>query len=215
MEILMMSKASQSRFKEGKGSDDFNNQLITFDSKSQNKPPDSELKLEDLETSLKQIDRQLEMKIHLTSDFGWRKNDFECQTNFEDPSVKKKNREINKWKKAYLKEKENNKLTKTVLDQALALSMKLLNEVKTLDVKLYKEKEKNKKLVQCISQNPEEIGARGERIPIKTENEEASGSSYTQIIRKSTEEIENIIRKIQFDSGKKSVEKPPQPPKIN
>lgn len=53
--------------------------------------------------------------------------------------------EIAKWKKAYFQEKQNHKLTKTVLDQALALSMKLLGEVKTLDVKLYQEQQKQNK----------------------------------------------------------------------
>jgi hypothetical protein len=44
--------------------------------------------------------------------------------------------------------------------------------------------------------------------------EEASGS-YSQFIRKSAEELENIIRKIHFDSDNKrgSGEKPPQPPR--
>jgi len=39
-------------------------------------------------------------------------------------------KEVEKWRKAYYQEKQNHKLTKTVLDQALALSMKLLGEIK-------------------------------------------------------------------------------------
>ena len=62
-----------------------------------------------------------------------------------------------------------------------------------------------------------EIGDRGASgSPDRNISDEPSGSAYSQFIRKSTEEIENIIRRIQFESGKKSsAEKPPQPPRIN
>ena len=148
------------------------------------------------------------------------------QTEFDDSSsdnkVKSKDnkdqdKEINKWKKAYFQEKQNHKATKDVLDQALALSMKLLEEVKSLDVRLYQETERNKRfkwanLENKMSKDPWDRGTSGS--PSRIHNDEHSGSSYSQFIRKSTEEIENIIRRIQFDSDKKkSAEKPPQAPK--
>lgn len=85
-----------------------------------------------------------------------------CQTEFDDGSSDQKNKskeakdqdkEIAKWKKAYFNEKQNHKATKEVLDQALALSMKLLEEVKTLDVKLYQETERNKRLKIATIEN--------------------------------------------------------------
>lgn len=119
--------------------------------------------------------------MDLTSDFGEIPVDFECQANLPDLEADKKHmREINKWKKAYSQEKQSHKLTKTVLDQALALSMKLLNEVKTLDVKLYQEQEKNKTMMsQLPDQKPELVkmsSDRGAGTPHKL-SEEASGSS--------------------------------------
>jgi hypothetical protein len=63
----------------------------------------------------------------------------------------KQAKEVLKWKKAYLQEKQNHKMRQTVLDQALAMSMKLLTELKTLDVKYYEEKEKNKVLMSKLN----------------------------------------------------------------
>ena len=119
--------------------------------------------------------------MDLTSGIGNAPVDFECQASLPNPELDKKHaKEVVKWKKAYFQEKQNHKLTKTVLDQALALSMKLLNEVKILDVKLYQEQEKNKTLMAEMSdQKPElvkELSDRGAGTPHKI-SEQASGSS--------------------------------------
>lgn len=146
-------------------------------------------------------------------------DDTESDQKNKSKEAKEHEKEIAKWKKAYFHEKQNHKATKEVLDQALALSMKLLEEVKTLDVKLYQETERNKRLkVATVNYYPNKDKDSWDRgtsgSPSKIINDEHSGSSYSQFIRKSTEEIENIIRRIQFDSDKKkSAEKPPQPPK--
>ena len=63
-------------------------------------------------------------------------DDTESNQKNKSKEAKEHEKEIAKWKKAYFHEKQNHKATKEVLDQALALSMKLLEEVKTLDVKL-------------------------------------------------------------------------------
>ncbi|CAI2359496.1 unnamed protein product [Moneuplotes crassus] len=191
------------------------NNLITFDSKCAAPQVEANCGVGNLENSLRILDKQIGAKIHLTSDFGCSKKDAECQVNIKDPEMLiKRDKEVMKWKKAFQAEQKNNKLTRTVLDQALALSMKLLNEVKALDIKLYKETEKNKQLVGIVTKNDVEID-RGDGTPLKMSNEKDSGSSCSHIIRKSTEEIENIIRKIQFDSDKKrSAEKPPQVPRF-
>lgn len=143
--------------------------------------------------------------------------------NFNDHESIQVSNEL-KWKKAYLEEKQKHKLTRTVLDQALALSMKLLNEVKNLDVELYKQQHKNrspspnsrttfsscKKLLEHVKQIQENsTGESGS----KRNSDEHSGM-HSDFIRKSTEEIENIIRRMQFEGEtKNSGEKPPHPPK--
>lgn len=100
--------------------------------------------------------------------------------------------------------------------------MKLLSEVKTLDVRLYEEQQKHTKKSKqghpsSKSVKIKEIGDRGTSgSPDRNPSDEPSGSSYSQFIRRSTEEIENIIRRIQFESDKKkSAEKPPQPPRVH
>ena len=124
-----------------------------------------------------------------------------------------------------IEEKQKHKLTRSVLDQSLALSIKLLNEVKTLDVKLYQEKQRNKASIQHDLNTSSNCKERFEHMKRLQNTTSESGSKYnsdehsgmnSDFIKKSTDEIENIIRKIQFDSEKKqSAEKPPQPPKIN
>lgn len=218
VEILMMREESKSS-KTQVNKRDANQQYVTFHSRRNSHTVDSELKIEDLQVPKKAHDKNAYWQIDLTSDFGWtHSQDFEWQVKIQDQESLKAAREASKWKKAYMQEMQNHKLTKTVLDQALALSMKLLSEVRTLDVKLYQEKEKNKRIITQVSEEKlksiKETGDHFNDTPLKHTSEEESGSSY--FIRKSTEEIENIIRKIQFDSEKKnSSEKPPQAPKPN
>lgn len=218
VEILMMREESKSS-KTQANKTDAKEQYVTFHSRRNSHAVDSELKIEDLQVPKKAVDKKSYWQIDLTSDFGGvHSQDFEWQVKIQDPESLKAAREAAKWKKAYMQETQNHKLTKTVLDQALALSMKLLNEVRTLDVKLYQEKEKNKRIINQVSEEKlksiKETGDHSNETPLKHTSEEESGSSY--FIRKSTEEIENIIRKIQFDSEKKnSSEKPPQAPKSN
>jgi hypothetical protein len=197
-----------------------NDQLATFHSRSRSHRVDSELKLEDLEGPTK-TNRQRVLNMDFTSDFGWGVTDFSWQVKIEDKQLADKQaKEVLKWKKAYLQEKQNHKMRQTVLDQALAMSMRLLTELKTLDVKYYEEKEKNKALMSELNaksnQNHKEIWDRGSNSSPSRPNPEEPSGSYSAFIRKSTEEIENIIRRIQFDSDKKkkSAEKPPQAPKV-
>lgn len=218
IDILMMSKESKER-KNNNLSNMPMDQLVTFHSHKPSYPKDDSLKVEDLISKF-MSDKEIEWQLDLHYKPNIENTDFECQADIPSAEESKEDKELAKWKKAYFQEKQNHKLTKTVLDQALAMSMKLLTEVKSLDVQLYQEQEKNRKfkswpemLEDQLKKKPLDAGTTGS--PARQNSEEASGSAYSQFIRKSTEEIENIIRKIQFDSDKKkkSAEKPPQAPK--
>lgn len=148
IKILMDTQSRKSK------AEDFNEKsehLITFHSRKFSHAVDSELKVEDLQISIKTANKQHSLNSESTMKVF--KDEKSCQTEWLDSSTDSKQnskdakellKEINKWKKAYFQEKQNHKATKDALDQALALSTNLLCEVKTLDVKLYQETEKNK-----------------------------------------------------------------------